>query len=56
MYCKLQMCSLVYLLSSHFMLDTTISERSMVSVFQINNPTEEKQNKSVSFKLVFKMV
>ena len=30
------------------MLDTTISEMSMVSVFQINNSTEEKQNESVS--------
>ena len=37
------------------MLDTTISEMSMVSVFQINNSTAEKQNESVSFKLVLRL-
>ena len=35
-----------YLLSSYFMSDTTISEMSMASVFQINNSTAEKQNES----------
>ena len=38
------------------MLDTTISEMSMASVFQINNSTAEKQNESfVSIKLALRL-
>ena len=49
------MCSSAYLLSSYFMLDTTISEMSMVSVFQINNSTTEKQKEFVSVKLALRL-